>query len=271
MDRALQERLVGAAVLIALGVWLIPWVLDGSADDAPAGTEPVALKLPAPEEAGSRVIRRQTIELDGRGPNGRSGSALLKSAADEQDPEQTPDRLPRQADTQRTAAEASAAAADSKPPAARSESSAPDAASLGESAPPASTETAVADAQSAGSAAPADAAAAPDGTATHPQPAVDSRQADSREADATVPIEAATPVVGWMVQLGSFSDAGNARRQAQRIETYGHDARIYQFAAAGGRTMFRVRLGPLDTRERAQAAASTLAAHGFVAQLVAPE
>jgi cell division protein FtsN len=74
-----------------------------------------------------------------------------------------------------------------------------------------------------------------------------------------------------MVQSGSFGNAGNARRQARRIETYGHDARIYEFAAAGGRTMFRVRVGPLETRERAEAMASMLSAHGFVAQLVAPE
>jgi cell division protein FtsN len=84
-------------------------------------------------------------------------------------------------------------------------------------------------------------------------------------------IIAASPVTGWMVQLGSFSNSGNARRQAERVETYGHDARIYEFAAAGGRTMFRVRLGPLDSRERAEATASSLAANGFVAQLVAPE
>ena len=74
-----------------------------------------------------------------------------------------------------------------------------------------------------------------------------------------------------MVQLGSFSDASNAQRQAQRIGTYGHDARIYEFAAAGGRTMFRVRLGPLENRERAEATASSLSAHGFVAQVIAPE
>ena len=29
MDQGLKERLIGAAVLVALGVWLIPWVLDG--------------------------------------------------------------------------------------------------------------------------------------------------------------------------------------------------------------------------------------------------
>ena len=29
MDAHLKERLIGAVVLVVLGVWLIPWVLDG--------------------------------------------------------------------------------------------------------------------------------------------------------------------------------------------------------------------------------------------------
>ena len=34
MDQGLKERLVGAAVLVAIAVWLIPWVLDGPEDGA---------------------------------------------------------------------------------------------------------------------------------------------------------------------------------------------------------------------------------------------
>src|SRR5690606_40784705 len=32
MDQGLKERLIGAAVLIGLAVWLVPWVLDGGAE-----------------------------------------------------------------------------------------------------------------------------------------------------------------------------------------------------------------------------------------------
>jgi DedD protein len=60
MDSPLKERLIGAAVLVALGVWLIPWLLDGSAgsreSDAPA------LELPATPDA--TPMRAQTIRLD---------------------------------------------------------------------------------------------------------------------------------------------------------------------------------------------------------------
>jgi cell division septation protein DedD len=45
MDQGLKERLVGAAVLVAIAVWLIPWVLDGP--EAPLESGASALQLPA--------------------------------------------------------------------------------------------------------------------------------------------------------------------------------------------------------------------------------
>lgn len=60
MDRGLKERLVGAVVLVALGVWLIPWVLDGPNESV--GPEEVALTLPVP--ADDDELRSQTIVLD---------------------------------------------------------------------------------------------------------------------------------------------------------------------------------------------------------------
>jgi DedD protein len=74
---------------------------------------------------------------------------------------------------------------------------------------------------------------------------------------------------GWMVQLGSFSDEGNARRLAARVENFGYTARISNHTTSG-RVMYRVRVGPIESRQRAEATASALSAHGFVAQLVAP-
>jgi DedD protein len=60
MDQGLKERLVGAAVLVALGVILIPWVLDGP--DAPLETGTNSLQLPAAEEP--MPMRTQTLRLD---------------------------------------------------------------------------------------------------------------------------------------------------------------------------------------------------------------
>jgi cell division protein FtsN len=73
-----------------------------------------------------------------------------------------------------------------------------------------------------------------------------------------------------MVQLGSFSEEENARRLAQRVATYGYHPDISNHRASG-RVMYRVRTGPHESRARANAAASALSAHGFVAQVVAAD
>ena len=58
MDRSLKERVIGASVLVALAVWLIPWVLDGPVPDAESG----AAQAPATE--GPAPLRTQTIRLE---------------------------------------------------------------------------------------------------------------------------------------------------------------------------------------------------------------
>ena len=62
MDQSLKERLVGAAVLVALGVWLIPWLLDGRQEQVNLGSPSSALRLPAPD--GPLPVRTQTLALD---------------------------------------------------------------------------------------------------------------------------------------------------------------------------------------------------------------
>lgn len=59
MDQGLKERLVGAAVLVAIGVWLIPWVLDGP--ENPVENSPNSLQLPAAEEP--VPMRTQTLRI----------------------------------------------------------------------------------------------------------------------------------------------------------------------------------------------------------------
>ena len=65
MDSHVRERIVGAAVLVALGVWLIPWVLDGPESEpaAASGSAP-ELQLPSPDSA--TPTRTETVDLDPR-------------------------------------------------------------------------------------------------------------------------------------------------------------------------------------------------------------
>ena len=80
MDRGLKERLVGAAVLVTLGVWFIPWLLDGPGQTS--RDESDTLQLPLPADAAP--LRSQTITLD----NDREPPTPTVSRS-EPDPERT--------------------------------------------------------------------------------------------------------------------------------------------------------------------------------------
>ncbi len=209
MDQGLKERLVGAAVLIAVAVWLIPWVLDGP--EAPVTPNGSSLQLPAAEEP--MPMRTQTLRL---------GDAE----------ERAPTPASPVAPPPTTAAETVAAT------------------------PPATPEPEPQD--DAGDAGPEAAVAAarpePERVATPPpQPA----------PTAAVPPKAAAAATGdWTVQLGSFGEEANARRVAQRAGTFGYKAEVSS-VKSGGRTLYRVRVGPQKTRAEADAAASALRAHGI--------
>ena len=75
MDQGLKERLVGAAVLVAIAVWLIPWVLDGP--EGGAETPASSLQLPSAEEP--MPMRTQTLKL-GDAPEPSAESARAPAA-----------------------------------------------------------------------------------------------------------------------------------------------------------------------------------------------
>src|SRR5262245_17836183 len=78
MDQGLKERLVGAAVLVAIAVWLIPWVLDGP--EGGAETPASSLQLPSAEEP--MPMRTQTLKLgDAPEPSASSAAHDAKRAA----------------------------------------------------------------------------------------------------------------------------------------------------------------------------------------------
>jgi cell division septation protein DedD len=62
MDRYLKERLIGATVLVVIGVWLIPWLLDGT-DQWDDGTELGSSGMDSIREQTQTMV--QTILLDG--------------------------------------------------------------------------------------------------------------------------------------------------------------------------------------------------------------
>lgn len=251
MDSRLKERLIGAAVLVVLAAWLIPWVLDGPAD-APQSAEG-ALELPAAAE--SAPIRSQTIRLDhAEGAPVPAVASVAPAGAREAPTAQTPE--PAASAAQQDTARAAPAAADGAGSRAGTADEPPARhvlAAGGEPRAPAGSEA-------AGTSAP-DTAPVP--KAADAQPA-----AERPAAPAAKPPAAKPPASGaWVVQLGSFGEPANAKRLADRVATFGYEAHVSDFRS-GGRLLHRVRLGPHGTRGEAEAVASSLSAHGFPAQVV---
>jgi DedD protein len=213
MDQGLKERLIGAAVLVALGVWLIPWVLDGKKEQVELDSSDAALRFPTPEEP--LPVRSQTLSLD------------------------VPEPVVAPAET-----------------AAASRNTEPDANTV-KPAPPAAEDAVVAQAESA----PPPAAPQPSTAAAKPPAAAPQAAREAVRPDAKG---------DWVVQLGSFGEEANAKRLAQRVNTYGYKPDVSSHRAAS-RAMYRVRVGPYATRGQADATASALSAHGFTAQVVAAD
>jgi len=238
MDQGLKERLIGAAVLVALGVWLIPWLLDGRQEQVELDTSSSTVRLPAPD--GPLPVRSQTLSLD--------------------------------------AAKSEVLASESHPDAAEPATTPPAGTDNGAAAPPPSPTPAPAPAQESVPApkpatAPKPSAehspAARVATATAPPPA--SKPVPKPAAPAPAATAQAAPTHGdWAVQLGSFGAEDNAKKLAQKVNVYGYKPEVAS-SRASGKALYRVRVGPYKSRAEADATASALSAHGFSPQVVAAD
>lgn len=228
MEDSLKARLIGAAVLVALAVLLIPELLSGRKE-----AEPVAEAA-----AGPRGTRTFTIELgEGAGPVGRSSSAasapLPVTPAD--------DAAPASGATM-----AEVAPTNGEPPVEPAE---PQAAGTGRPSRPAPTEA-------AGS--PPAAAATQSGPAASAAP----RAAPSQPA-----VSDARTTGGWAVQVGAFGSADTARKLAADLAAAGYRAFVSP-VKRGSKTLYRVRVGPEGDRAAAEQLAPRLKARGLPATVV---
>ena len=215
MEKHLKERLVGAGVLVAIGVILIPLLLDG----------------PEPQQP-----RRIGLELPGAGGDQKTHVIRL-----DENGQKTLEEMPVPAADTATGVIGGVAPEKGKPAAASPEAGEPLAAEpVPEPAPSAAPEP--------------DPAAAPVG-------------ADPRPA---VPQPPAAAAGGWFVQVGSFSDPANARRLREGLVQAGYDVQLSE-VTAGGRTLHRVRVGPVPSRDAGEALAARLARAGHKGRVVADE
>lgn len=217
MDDALRQRLVGAAVIIALAVIFVPMLLD--TPDQPVGTQQVDLSIPPRDEAGLET-RRLPLDPSVTAPQPSSETPLPAADRDVAEPVQAP-------------AEGGIAPVSESPPSpAQVETTVP--AKPAPSPPPAKP-------------APVATAPAKPPTQTKPTPA-----APPSPPPTTVP----APAQGgrFVAQFGSYAERANADTLVRDLGKVGVPAIIETLPSAGGRSLHRVRSKPYATRAEADAA-----------------
>jgi DedD protein len=74
------------------------------------------------------------------------------------------------------------------------------------------------------------------------------------------------PKTGWVVQLGSFSSKQNARQLADEVGGRGFPVFLMELDQSG-KTLYRVRVGPQDSRAQATELAARLQRAGYSGQV----
>jgi DedD protein len=239
MDRRVKERLIGATILVALIVLIVPELLSGP---KPAPVQPLAAGLPSP-------IRSVSVNLTTRKaiPEPQSADAVTGPSARETQgggagASTAGGTAPRGASADASApaaagAGANAGAAGSGPVGASSTGSAPTVATLKAQESAAPVETAISSPRSAG-----DRAVGSDAAGAHGHRA-------------------------WAVQLGSFASKANAEKLLHQLPGSG----FYLASSGSGASLrYRVRMGPLADRGAAERAVMKLKAEGHAATIVTP-
>lgn len=80
-------------------------------------------------------------------------------------------------------------------------------------------------------------------------PAPDESSDDNQTSEATF----RTGLSAWVVQVGSFSNADNARALVEKLRQAGFQARDPETVELRGKTLYRVQVGPVLEKDRAQA------------------
>ncbi|QGT78379.1 hypothetical protein GM160_05410 [Guyparkeria halophila] len=232
-----RQRLVGASVVVALAVLLLPLWLDGS------GIDSLRVQT-APEKP--EVEGAERIEVPQ--PPGETGEPL-ENPPTSLFPDQTPieareasasDAAPSGGESVEEREEAAASTPEDVTPesereAAQSASQPADEGSVVESAPE----------------------RAPSEEDTESAPAEESAAAKADENASGGDLPESSASGEYVVQLGSFSDERNARALAESVESSGFDVSVTPLFSEQG-TVWRVRVGPYATRDLAGEATERL-------------
>lgn len=210
MDEVMKRRLIGAVVIVGVAVIVLPMFLGGH-----RATRQTGQTGSEPSTSQGRDVKTVTIPLNGS--EQQHGGQSTPSQAPQPSASAAPPAPTASPDTGNTggAVQTQQAAQTSPQPAGPSASQ-----SAGETAKPAK---------------PA--------SKPSPQPASTQTQ-QSKSGGATAGNG------NWGVQVGSFSDAGNAQALASKLQAQGFSAFVAS-AQVGSQTYHRVRVGPVQTKNDA--------------------
>jgi DedD protein len=241
MDRRIKERLIGATILVALIVLIVPELLSGP---KPAPLPPLAAGLPS-------STRNVSVNLatSKATPQPQAATAATEGAAARETPGAAGARA---AGSSASGGGAGASAmSGAAPQGASAETSAPGSSAAAASS--ASSAPTVATLKAQESAAPLETAISSPKSAVENAAASDSAGAHGHR--------------GWAVQLGSFASKANAEKLLHQLPGNG----FYLVSSGSGRSLrYRVRMGPLADHGAAERAVTKLKAEGHAATIVTP-
>jgi DedD protein len=233
MDRRLKERLVGATILVAVIVLIVPELLSGPKHPA---LPPLAAGLP------STPTRSVSVDL----ATNRATAEPEAGAASQAPPAEAPNAAPD--------------AAASSTPAANGASSTPSAAapSINASEPAAASAPSIATLKAQNGAQP-----------SLETPASPPKSSTTTTRSAGPADTSGAPRHAWAVQLGSFASKANAERLVHQLQASGGSFYLAP-GGSGSALRYRVRMGPLADRGAAERALAKLKAQGHSATIVTP-
>jgi DedD protein len=215
VERHVKERLVGAAVLMAAAIILIPEMLSGPDRKDTEG--------PANRESS---IKTYTIDLNDP-PGSQSAQGVVREAAPPQETAAPPASAERVRPETNPSRSDEANPQTESPPAATPLTASP----VSPEENPSGSETRQ----------PRDEVQLPD-----PPPSVSESRPPALASEPGVPTSR-----GWAIQLGSFSNRASADRLAADFRADRYDAFVMP-VKSGSATLYRVRIGPMKERSAAE-------------------
>jgi DedD protein len=255
MERRVKERLIGATLLVALIVLIVPEMLSGPRQPS---APPLTQGLPSPTRSVSVDLATSKATADPGLPEGAASAAPAPptaSAASTAAPDESV-----VSGAPGGAAAGSAASGGAAPgTAASGDDTSPEAARPGHAMPESPPTVTTLRAQPS---------AEPPVESPLPSPQSTAGVSRSEARGDTAPAPPGRR--GWAVQIGSFASRANAARLIRQLQSRAAAPLYVSASGAGPSLRYRVRLGPLADRGSAERAAGKLKAAGHPATVVAP-